>query len=97
MKALIIMVFTVSLTGCAHFEKSGNTTAVRSEREYAIASEALAQELYKTGQAPSIEAARAQATAAASREWARAAKATERKQSQEKFEKDLAKMDRGSK
>ncbi len=97
MKALIILVSAVSLAGCANLKKSGNTAAVRSEREYAVASEALAQDLYKTGQAPSIEAARAQATAAASREWARAAKATERKQSQENFEKDLAKMDRGSK
>ena len=97
MKALTILVFAVSLSGCASSKESGDTAGVRSEREYAVRSEAMAQDLYRTGQAPSIEAARAQATAAASQEWARAAKATERKQSQEKLENDLAKMDRGSK
>ena len=97
MKALTLLIFAVSLAGCASSKKSGDTAKARSEREYAVASEALAQDLYKTGQAPSIEAARAQATAAASQEWARAAKATERKQGQKKLEKDLAKMDRNSK
>jgi hypothetical protein len=97
MKTLIVMVFAVSLAGCAHLKKSGEAASVRSERDYAAGSEALAQDLYKTGQAATIEAARAQATAAANQEWARAAKATERKQSQEKLEKDLAKMDGGSK
>lgn len=96
MKLLTIIIIAFSVAGCATSKKSGDTSAVRSEREYAEGSEALAQNLYKTGQAPSIEAARAQATAAASREWARAAKATERRASQEKLEKDLAKMDGGA-
>ena len=92
MKTLTMIFVAFSLAGCTSLKKGGDTAAVRSEREYATGSEALAQDLYKTRQAPSIEAARAQAASAANREWARAAKAKEQKQSQAKFEKDLAKV-----
>ena len=64
---------------------------LRSEREYAVQSEARAQDLYKTGQASSIEAARAQAAAEANQQWYAAAKAKERRADQEKFEEDFKK------
>jgi hypothetical protein len=56
-----------------------------------VQSEARAQDLFKTGQASSIEAARAQAAAEANQAWYAAAKAKERRAEQEKFEKDFKK------
>ena len=93
--ALVVLAFC--FVGCAGLKKTADATALRSEREYSEGSERLAQDLYNMGQAPSIEAARAQAAAATNQEWGRAAKATERKQDQEKFEKDLAKLDSSQK
>src|SRR4051794_39717619 len=63
----------------------------RSERQYAEASEARAQDLYKTGQVSSIGEARAQAAGEANQQWYAAAKARERQADQEKFEKDFKK------
>lgn len=87
----VIAVSTV-LAGC-HSSRptSASASDVRSEREYAVQSEARAQDLYRTGQASSIEEARTQAAAEANQQWYAAAKAKERRDQQEKFEKDFKK------
>ena len=93
MKTLIIFVaIALTLGGCKTPTTSEAAPPLRSEREYAERNEAVAQSLHKTGQASSIEGARAEAAAASNEEWAAAAKAAEQKQSQDKFEKDLSKM-----
>jgi phage I-like protein len=95
MKILIIAgTVALALCGCKSLKTAEATPPLRSEREYAERTEALAQELYKTGQAPSIEAARAQANADSNQEWAAAARAAQKKQSDEKMTKDLGKMKR---
>ena len=95
MKTLIIVgSIALALCGCKGPKTTEAAPLVRSEREYAERTEALAQELYKTGQAPSIDAARAQAKADANQEWAAAAKAAQKKQRKEKILKDLDKIKR---
>jgi len=95
MKTLIIVGFiALALCGCKSPKTTEAAPPVKSEREYAERTEAVAQELYKTGQAPSIDAARAQANADANQEWAAAAKAAQKKKSEEKISKDLDKMKR---
>ena len=95
MKTLIIVGSTaLALCGCKSPKITETAPLVRSEREYAERTEALGQELYKTGQASSIDAARAQAKADANQEWAAAAKAAQKKQREEKMSKDLDKMKR---
>lgn len=94
---IIIAAVALTVAGCRSPKSSSENPALRSERQYAENSEARAQDLYRTGQASSISAARAQAAGEANTEWAAAAKAAERKQKQEKFEKDLSKMDRDGK
>jgi hypothetical protein len=70
---------------------SAGGPALRSERQYAEQSEARAQDLYKTGQVATIGEARAQAAGEANAQWHAAAKARERQEHQEKFEKDFRK------
>jgi hypothetical protein len=98
MKTYIAIVAAVlTVTGCGTPQPSSGNPALKSEREYAESSEARAQNLYRTGQASSISEARARAAGDAHNEWAAAAKATQRKQRQEKFEKDLSEMDHNEK
>jgi hypothetical protein len=95
MKTFIIVV-TVALAfgGCKSTKTSEGTPQLRSEREYAERSEVVAQDLYKSGQVASIEAARAQASATSNQEWAAAAKAARQRRGQEKITKDLDKVKR---
>jgi multidrug efflux pump subunit AcrA (membrane-fusion protein) len=97
LKVLVAVLGLFCFEGCNSTKKTGDVSALRSERDYAAGTEAAAQELYKTGQASSLTDARSQAAAAANQEWARAAKTAERKQTQDNFESELAKMDRKGK
>jgi hypothetical protein len=94
---IIIAAVALSAAACRSSKSSGENPALRLERDYAEKSEAHAQDLYRTGQAPSLSEARAQAAGEANAEWAAAAKTVERKQKQEKFEKDLSKINRDGK
>ena len=78
--------------GCRSVGPSHESPALRSEREYAEATEVRAQELYRTGQVSSIAEARTRAAGETNAQWAAAAKRTERKAKQDKFEKDLSKI-----
>lgn len=94
MKTFIIITVALAFGGCKSTKTSEGTPPLRSEREYAERNEAVAQDLYKNGQATSIEAARAQANATSNQEWAAAAKAAQQKRSQEKITKGLDKVKR---
>src|SRR5688572_778243 len=89
-QALLSVVVMVA-AGCRTLPRAGNNPALKSERQYAVDSEARAQDLYHTGQASSLSEARAQAASEANAQWAAAAKAAEQRKKQEKFEKDLSK------
>jgi hypothetical protein len=98
MKILIILGATALVAcGCRSPSLSQGNPALRSEREYTEKSEARAQNLYRTGQASRISEARARAVGETNTEWAAAAKATERKQTQGRLETDLSKMNRDGK
>lgn len=98
MKILIILGATaLVMCGCRSPSLGQGNPALRSERDYAEKSEARAQNLYRTGQASSISEARARAVGETNTEWAAAAKATERKQTQGRLESDLSKMNRDGK
>ena len=85
------IIFIVLTVGCVSSKNEHTSSTLRSEREYRVGSEALAQDLYKTGQAPNIQQARAEAAAAANEEWARAAKAAKKNGAQKEFERKLKK------
>lgn len=90
---LPVLLLVVALFTACHSPRATTRGAppLRSEREYAAQSEDRAQDLYKTGQAATIEDARAQAFGEASQQWYAAAKAKARQADQEKFEKDFRK------
>jgi len=95
-KFILLVIASFLVCGCTTTKSSSGAPPLRSEREYAARGEALAQELYRTGQAPSLQEARAQAAGAMNQEWAAAAKAAEQKQNQETFEEALKKSNKGS-
>lgn len=91
---VIIIAVALTVGGCKSSQSTGANPALKSERDYAVNSEARAQDLSRTGQASNITEARAQAAAEANQEWAAAAKAKEGKKTQENFEKKLSKLGR---
>lgn len=89
---LVVSLCCWLLTACQSKHTASNTApGPRSERQYAEQREARAIDLYKTGQAASIEEARAEAAQETNQQWYAAAKARERQAHQEKFEKDFKK------
>ena len=95
MAMLLGMTCVITLTGCANRTTSRSGSPLMSERQYAVQSEAIARDLYKTGQAPTLGDARADAVAIVNQEWAAASRNAARKKSQEKFVKELNKLDAG--
>ena len=92
MKLHVILVATAMLgSGCHNRSGTGSHPALKSERQYAVDSEARAQDLYQTGQASSLSQARSLAAAEANVQWAVAAKAAEQNKKQGAFERDLKK------
>lgn len=87
----LLSIVAIVASGCRTVPRAGNNPALKSERQYAVDSEARAQDLYHTGQASSLFEARAQAVSEANAQWAAAAKAAEQRKKQEKFEKELSK------
>jgi hypothetical protein len=94
-RGLLIGAATVAfiVSGCGHVNEteSGNASAY-SARESAVQTEDLARKLYDNGQASSMNEARSKASAQVNANWATESRRVEKKRAQEKFTKELDKM-----
>lgn len=79
--------------GCSHYQDTDSSAGVRSAREFAEATESEARRIYKNGQASSLSEARMKAAQCVNTNWATESRRIEKKRAQEKFTKELSKLD----
>lgn len=100
MKSRVLLtgvVATVALlvSGCGHVDETASANSMAySARDMAAQSEDLARKYYENGQATSMNEARTKASAQVNTNWAAESRRVEKKRAQEKFTKELTKMER---
>lgn len=87
------MAVVLASAGCSHYQDTDSSAGVRSAREFAQETESEARRIYRNGQAKDMSEARMKASARVNNNWATESRRIEKKRANEKFAKELSKLD----